>query len=292
MEYDKIEYKRPMTQSNQNTTDEQYLTKQQYANEDQLSVRIRTHELFTHPKIDFPQWVLDHLDWEEIHTVLDVGCGAGIYIPYLQKYLSPQGFIISADLSLGMLLAVAAKTFVRNAILLNARARQIPLPDASCDVVLANHMLYHVPDIPAVIREIRRVLRPGGVLIATTNAETSMLAFLDEIQAAYQALGASISAWQTPFRKNFSLENGGQFIAPHLNRMKIHRLESALIFPEAAPVLAYIQSMHTFYQPNLPAHIAWTAVLKQLQTQIETTIKHDGAYHVSKTSGVFIAYKG
>jgi ubiquinone/menaquinone biosynthesis C-methylase UbiE len=281
-----------MTESNQNATDEQFLKKQQYANEDQLSVRIHTHELFTHPKIDFPQWVLDHLDWEDIHTVIDVGCGAGIYIPYLQKQVSPGGLIVSADLSLGMLRDVAAKPFVASTNLLNARARQIPLLDASCDVVLANHMLYHVPDIPSVIREIRRVLRPGGVLIATTNAERSMLTFLNEIQAAYHALGVPIASLPTPFRKNFSLESGGQFITPYLLRMEIHRIESALVFPEAKPVLAYIQSMYTFYQSHLPTHIAWTAVLEQLQTQIETIIKNDGVYHVSKTSGVFIAYKG
>ncbi|MBE9524701.1 MAG: class I SAM-dependent methyltransferase [Chloroflexi bacterium] len=281
-----------MKQSNQHTTDEQYLTEQQYASEDQLSVRIRTHELYSQPKNDFPQWVLDHIDWQDIDTVLDVGCGAGIYIPNLQKRLSPQGMIISADISMGMLRDVAKKPFAASTNLLNARARHTPLPDDSCDVVLANHMLYHVPDIPAVIQEIRRILRPGGALIATTNAESSMLTFLDEIQAAYQALGMPITLLPTPFRKNFSLESGGEFITQYLQHMEIHRFESALVFPEAAPVLAYIQSMHTFYESHLPTQIKWADVLEQLQKQIAGIIQNDGVYRVSKTAGVFIAHKG
>lgn len=281
-----------MMQSNTLRTDEPYFTKQQYANEDHLQARIRTHELYTQPKNDFPQWVLDHLDWQGIQTVLDVGCGAGIYIPYLRERLSSQGVIISADLSLGMLRDVAQKPFASSTYLLNARARHIPLPHASCDVVIANHMLYHVPDIAAAVQEIRRVLRPGGALIAATNAENSMHTFLDEIHTAFHALGAPIASLPTPFRKNFSLESGGQFIAPYLQRMEIHRLESALVFPEAAPVLAYINSIHTFYQPYLPAQISWTAVREQLQKQIEAIIQKTGVYRVSKTTGVFIAYKG
>jgi len=281
-----------MTKSNNRATDEQYLTKQQYASEDQLSVRIRTHELYSQPKEDFPQWVLDHLDWKDIHTVLDIGCGAGSYIPNLQKRLFPQGMIISADISLGMLRDVAKKPFAANTNLINSRARQSPISDASCDVVLANHMLYHVPDIPAVIQEIQRILRPGGVLIAATNADSSMLTFLDEIQAAYHVLGIPIASLSTPFRKNFSLESGGEFITPYLQGMEIHRFESALVFPEAKPVLAYIHSMHTFYESYLPTQISWKAVLEQLKKQIEITIQNDGVYRVSKTAGIFIAYKG
>ncbi|MEN8172190.1 MAG: class I SAM-dependent methyltransferase [Chloroflexota bacterium] len=281
-----------MTKSDNPTTDEEYLTKQQYASEDQLSVRIRTHELYTKPKTDFPDWVLGHLDWQDTKIVLDIGCGAGIYIPSLQKHLPPQSMIISADISLGMLRDVAKKPIAANANLINSRARQSPIPDGICDVVLANHMLYHVPDIPAVMSEIQRVLRPGGVLIAATNAESSMTTFLDEIQAAYQALGMPIKSLPTPFRKNFSLESGGEFITPYLEGIEVHRLESTLVFPEPKPVLDYIQSMHMFYESYLPLQVAWTAILEQLEKQIKKVIKNDGDYRVSKTSGIFIAYKG
>ncbi|MBG7609528.1 MAG: class I SAM-dependent methyltransferase [Anaerolineae bacterium] len=281
-----------MKQSNQQTTDEQYLTEQQYATEDQLRVRISTHELFSQPKTNFPQWVLEHLNWQDIHTVLDIGCGAGIYIPYLQKFLFDEGVIISADLSLGMLRDVAKKSFANGANLLNARARHIPLPDSSCDVVLANHMLYHIPDIPTVIQEIRRVLRPGGSFVAATNAESSMLGFLDEFKKACQSLGVSLPNLQAFFRKNFTLESGGNYITPYLKQMEIHNLESELVFPESTPVLAYIQSMHTFYQSHLPAHIRWSSVLDQLQKQIDTIIQYQGVFRVQKKTGVFIAYKG
>jgi len=47
-------------------------------------------------------------------------------------------------------------------------ARSIPLADASVDVVLANHMLYHGPNRPGAFAEIRRVLRPGGLVRAAT----------------------------------------------------------------------------------------------------------------------------
>jgi len=135
-------------------------------------------------------------------------------------------------------------------------------------------------------------LRPGGALMAATNAESSMLTFLDEIQAAYDALGVPIASLPTPFRKNFSLESGGEFITPYLPHLEIHRLESALVFPEVKPVLAYIHSMHTFYESYLPTQIGWKAVLEQLQKQIEAIILNDGVYRVSKTTGIFIAYKG
>src|ERR1700683_2753522 len=53
--------------------------------------------------------------------------------------------------------------------LINADITALPFRDGTFDVVLAAHMLYHVPDRPAAVRELRRVLAPGGVCIAVTN---------------------------------------------------------------------------------------------------------------------------
>jgi ubiquinone/menaquinone biosynthesis C-methylase UbiE len=53
--------------------------------------------------------------------------------------------------------------------LLNADVAVLPVRDGVFDVVLAVHMLYHVPDRKAAVRELRRVLAPGGVCIAVTN---------------------------------------------------------------------------------------------------------------------------
>jgi len=47
-------------------------------------------------------------------------------------------------------------------------AQAIPYPDAHFDAIIANHMLYHVPDRPKALAEIRRALKPGGHFYAST----------------------------------------------------------------------------------------------------------------------------
>ncbi len=270
-------------------TNQEHLTSQAYATEDHLTIRIKTHELFSQPKQDFTAWILDLIPWAGNETVLDVGCGAGLYISPIRERLTSGGSLISADLSFGMLSDVAQKDFAFDTNLLNSNILRLPFPDDSCDVILANHMLYHVPDIPAAMTEIKRVLRPGGYLIAATNAKDSMMQLVDEIETAYKSLGEPIQIPPTPPRANFSLENGGAFIEPEFPEVQVQRFESFLVFPDAAPVVAYINSMQSFYEPQISTSIPWETFLTQVEKQIELKIQEQGEYRVAKITGAFIA---
>lgn len=275
--------------SQDRTTDRKFLTTQMYANDDPLSVRIRTHELYTQPQVDFNAWVLDHIPWRGDEAVLDIGCGAGSYAEPVCSRLSQRGRLISGDLSMGMLQDVAAKPLPGGVILLNADVAHLPLPDACCDVALANHMLYHVPDIERAMVEIRRVLRPGGHLIAATNASDSMETFFDEVTAASQALGYPFEIPVSPLRVRFTLESGAASIEPFFERVERYILESALVFPKAAPALAYINSTRPVYEPQLPQGLTWEALMEQAERQIDAQVVAQGTYRVSKTTGVFVA---
>lgn len=271
------------------TTNEKHLTTQMYATEDHLATRIRTHELYTQPKQDFTAWVLEHILWRGDEIVLDVGCGAGVYIEPVAARLTGGGFLISADLSFGMLSDVAAKHLESHTNLLNANVLQLPLPDNCCDVLMANHMLYHVPDIGKAATEIRRVLRPGGHFIAATNSRYSMQEFVTEISDACHSLGYNIQLPPSPSLLNFSLENGAEIIWPIFPNAEIHQFNSVLVFPTAEPAAAYINSLRSFYETQFPQELSWPAMMQQVERQITTRITNHGEYRVAKATGIFLA---
>ena len=68
-------------------------------------------------------------------------------------------------------------------------------------------------------------------------------------------------------------------------------LESSLLFPEAGPAVAYIDSLRAAYEHLLPEAIAWQSLLEQVQRQISSKIARQGEYRVPKTSGAFVAVK-
>ena len=270
-------------------TDRSHLTSQMYATEEPLAVRIRTHRLYTQPQVDFTAWVMDHVPWRGDERILDIGCGSGAYIEPVCQRLAQGGRLLAGDLSWGMLRDVASKSLPAGVVLLSADAMRLPLPDRCCDVVLANHMLYHVPQIEGAVAEIRRVLRPGGCLVAATNARDSMETFATEMADACHALGHSIELPPSPARLRFTLENGWTFLQPCFPDVERDIIESALVFSEAAPPVAYIDSLRHMYAPGLPDGLTWEALIEQVERQIHSQIAAQGEYRVAKTTGVFIA---
>jgi len=271
-------------------TDREFLTKQAYATDEHLSVRYRTHELYSHPKIDFPRWVVDMLDWRGDEWVLDVGAGPGTYFDLIQER-APNGMHVAGDLSYGMMQAARENSQAGYTQVLNLDVQNLPFPDQSFDVVLANHMLYHVPDIARAIQEIHRVLRPDGCLIAATNSEHTMPEFDTLARRACTLLGYPKQEFK-PVHVRFSLENGLVLLGHYFRAVARYDLPSAFHFPEVAPVLAYLNSTRALRGPQLPDEVGWDEYMDVMEKQITRLIRHFGELQVHKLAGVLVATNG
>ena len=102
-------------------------------------------------------------------AVLDLGCGAGFDVFVAAQLVGPAGRVVGVDLSFEML-AVAAEARIEAGFpqieFREAAVEALPFPDASFDVALSNGVLNLIPDKLAALREIFRILKPGGRLQA------------------------------------------------------------------------------------------------------------------------------
>ena len=104
-------------------------------------------------------------DLHEGETVLDLGSGAGADVLISARRVGPSGRAIGLDMTdemLALARANAADAGVRNAAFVKGYIEEIPLPDASVDVVISNCVINLAADKTRVLREVARVLRPGG----------------------------------------------------------------------------------------------------------------------------------
>jgi len=98
-------------------------------------------------------------------TVLDLGSGGGIDVILSAKRVGPTGHAYGLDMTEEMLELArrnADEAGTANVTFLQGLIEEIPLPDASVDVVISNCVINLSTDKPSVLREIGRVLRPGG----------------------------------------------------------------------------------------------------------------------------------
>jgi arsenite methyltransferase len=109
-----------------------------------------------------PTAVADLRDGE---TVLDLGSGGGIDVILSARRVGPTGHAYGLDMTEEMLELArrnAAEAKIANVTFLQGLIEEIPLPDSSVDVVISNCVINLSADKPSVLREIGRVLRPGG----------------------------------------------------------------------------------------------------------------------------------
>ena len=155
----------------------------------------------------------------------------------------------------------------------------LDLPDAAFDAVIANWMLYHVEDRPRALAEIRRVLKPGGTLLAATNGD----AHVGEIDALVNEYLGDASPVKGGLA--FSLENGAAQLSPFFAGMAVQDGRDTLRITETEAVVQYVLSFDEAKQAIVGDR------LDELRRRVRDAMASAGAFVVRTHAGLFIARK-
>jgi ubiquinone/menaquinone biosynthesis C-methylase UbiE len=158
--------------------------------------------------------------------ILELGGGSGqLWLENLDRIPSHWEIAIS-DFSSGMIrqarqnLAGRARPFSFSTI----DAQSIPFMKETFDAVIANHMLYHIPDRPLALAEIQRVLKPGGRLYASTIGRNHMR----ELGELIGRFDPDLASWGWHPSDTFLLENGAAQLSQRFRRVELRRYEDSL----------------------------------------------------------------
>lgn len=222
-------------------TDRAHLQTQQYRSDANLAARQSIYQ-FQRPRIDLPAVVLDLAGLTGAETVTDVGCGNGRYLAELARRGHP-GRRLGVDLSAGML--TAARAVAGPAALVAGDAAALPLADGVSDVTLAPHMLYHVPDRPAAIRELRRITRRRGLVLVVLNAADHLAELSELAVGAAVACGLPRGVSRAEIRPDggVGLEAGARLLASEFSSVERHDFTGELAVPGPQPILDYVASL-------------------------------------------------
>ncbi len=259
--------------------DPEYLRGEQYRDDSRLNARATLHERFGTNPVDWHNWVFDQLDLPERCTVLEVGCGPGLLWRANVARIPSEWKITLSDFSRGMLgaarRALAGTPHCFSAALFSAALT--PFASESFDAVIANHMLYHVPELGATLQELQRILRPGGRFYAATNGRNHMAEITLLMRRVDPALGYDAAELQ----QRFDLEGGRAALSAVFTDVGVLRHPDQLLVTETEPLVDYVLSTQ-------PLTDSQRDHLRQL---IDAEIAAKGAIRIAKDSGLFRARK-
>lgn len=261
--------------------DQAYLRTRQYADAANLNARVAIHARFSVNKQPWQRWVFERLELGSPCTVLELGCGPGNLWRDNAERLPAGLRLVLTDFSAGMVeQAQRNLAGVGGHALAVADAQHLPFADRSFAVAIANHMLYHVPDRPRTLAEVRRELASGGRFYAATVGGRHMRE-LDELVARFDPRLAETGIGLGKPYVPFSLDNGGEQLAQVFAHVELQRYDDALEVTEAAPLAAYIASGTDRLSEEL---------LAALTAFVQAELDRRGVIHIGKESGLFVAW--
>jgi SAM-dependent methyltransferase len=180
--------------------------------------------------------------------------------------IDPTWSLMLTDFSAGMI-DVARAALGDRAEYAVVDVQELPFADGSFEVVLANHMLYHVPDRPRAFGEIRRVLASGGEFHAATNGKAHMRELRDLVGPGWSF---------NRHLEDFGLETGVAQLEAFFADVRVERFDDALAVTEVEPVLAYVRSSFAFPGGSL----------EHVRVGVEETLARDGVFRIQKAQGI------
>ncbi len=269
------------------STDEKVV--EQYQNSSNLEKRISIHVYNTNEE-KYMHWVFRNMDLQPGMRILEIGCGTGLlWCDNIQKL--PRGLRITlTDRSEGMLEQTKSNLKAYEVILKEKDiviefqvldANELQLEARSMDVIIANHMLYHVKKRKECLKEIKKALATNGTFFCTTVGERHM----EELHKLVAGFDERIELPYESLTREFWLEKGEEQLLPYFKNINRIDYISDLDVPNAEVVYSYVQS----FPGNAPY------ILEQKGNEflelIEEKINKDGSIYIHKSTGMFICKK-
>ncbi|MDZ4160139.1 MAG: methyltransferase domain-containing protein [Anaerolineaceae bacterium] len=255
-----------------------------------LLTRIAIHNQYGGRDID--QWMLEIVPLRKGMKILDVGCGAGKQCFSFFNALGGDCEITGGDVSaelLGQARAENQKTGGKINIIELDFNKRFPIEDEQFDLASCCFAIYYAEDIPHTIREIHRVLKPGGQLFTTGPMPQNKMLFYDIIREATNKTippmpGSSryASAILDTVRSTFS-------------DVQVHVFENPLTFETVQPFLDYTGASLSedrklwgaFFQDKQD----FEKIMKQIAEVATRRLERDGKLVMTKIVGGFLATK-
>ena len=221
--------------------DQAYLRDEQYRDGRRLTSRADLHRKYSTAPTSWLPWIAARFDLRAGATVLEAGCGTGWVWEQSDVPIPPGVELTLTDLSPGMVAEAqrrAAATGRFGAVAGQpADVADLPFADASFDRVIADHMLYHLPDPGRGVAELARVVRPDGTVIAATNGRR-------HVRELWQLRG---DVFGTPpvdrTVEVFGAETGFPILRDHFGDVRWIQYHDELHCTDPADVMAYVCSV-------------------------------------------------
>ncbi len=246
----------------------------QYANSDNLNTRISIHDKYSTNKQGFGNWIFSHYEIAEGARVLELGCGTGSMWKGHDDLIKKCSELVLSDFSDAMV-ETTKNTLVAvpNITYRSIDIQNIPYEAASFDVVIANMMLYHVPDLSKALAEVRRVLKPTGKFYCATFGEHGIMEYLSKLLGEYGV--------EDNVNKNFTLQNGTEILSSVFKKTEKKIYEDSLAVTNITDLVDYIYSLSSMSSLS-------SVPCEKIQTLLQNHMVN-GVLTVPKEYGMFIA---
>lgn len=252
------------------------ILKKQYKNADNLNTRISIHDKYSTNKMGFGNWIVSQYEIAPDTKILELGCGTGsTWLGHMEK-IEKCSKVIMTDFSAGMLESTRENLgYPGNLEYQVADIQNILFEDKSFDVVIANMMLYHVPNLDKGLSEVNRVLKPDGKFYCATYGEHGIVEYIENLLSGYGVKGK--------LNKSFTLQNGVQVLSHYFKHVEKMEYEDSLAVTDINDLLAYIYSLSSM--TNIKN------IERDVVREILEAKKVDGVVSIPKEYGMFVCEK-
>jgi SAM-dependent methyltransferase len=236
-----------------------------------LAARQALHSAFSTAGRRWPYWVFDRLGLVAEETVVEFGAGTGVLWRDNAERLPAGVRLLLTDRSAAMCQALR-QIGLPGVLVAGADAERPPLASAVADLVVANHMLYHLRRPQAALAEMARMLRPGGRAVVATNGA----GHLRQLRELLTELDIPVGP---PWHSCFPLETAPAHLGAVFDRVDVHEFDNALHITDPGPVLGYVASLTMLTDQQA----------QQIHDAVADRIATAGVFHVDTASGLLIA---